>query len=98
MGNTPRTAMAKLAAVQAEVEAVGAVSINIRSEVIEVKPFGDWPVDALEDLNDSKFRSWAEQCLTARGWEVWQELKPTMNEITPFFAEYNKATGQDLGK
>lgn len=98
MGNTPVTAMAKLAAVQAEATAIDAVSINIRSEAIEVKPFGDWPIEAIEDLQEQRFRLWAQDCLTDAGLEIWNRLRPTVNETLAFFADYNRATGQDLGK
>lgn len=98
MANTPKTGMAKLAKVQAEVAALGGVDVDLRGEPVGVKAFGDWPMDAVEDLEDSRFRSWSEACLTDEGLEVWQRLRPTVNEVTQFFADWNEASGQDLGK
>lgn len=88
----------KLAQIQAEIAAVEGVAITLRGEPVSIKPFGDWPMDALEDLNDSKFRAWAEGCLTEDGLAAWRRLKPTVNEVTQFFADFNTASGQDLGK
>lgn len=98
MGNATTTGMAKLAKIQSEVKALAGVKVELRGEMVEVKAFGDWPMDAVEDLEASKFRAWSEGALTDDGLEIWQRLKPTVNEVTQFFADYNEASGQDLGE
>lgn len=98
MANTPKAGMAKLAKIQAEIASFDGVQIEIRGQVVGVKAFGEWTQDALEDLNAGAIRAWTEGALTEDGLEVWQELKPTVDEVLLFFAEYNKSSGQDLGK
>jgi hypothetical protein len=89
---------AKLAAVQKQAVVTDPVTIEVRGKGIEVKAVGDWAVDAMEDVADGKFKSWAQACLTDAGLKVWQELRPTFNEVQQMFSDFNAVTGQHPGK
>lgn len=99
MGNTPKSAMKKLAVLQAEAALdTGTTTVTCRDHKLTFRALGDWDIDCLEDLADNKFRAWASGALTPESFELWLEIRPTLNEVIAMLTEYTDATGTDLGK
>lgn len=75
---------------------VGGVALKGRE--LTVLPVGAWKTSAMKALRAGDLESWAEKCLDAASWVVWQEVDPTLDEAGEFLAAWSAKTGEDSGK
>ncbi|MBL1098920.1 hypothetical protein [Streptomyces coffeae] len=60
---------------------------------LEVLPVSKWRSSTMNALQNGDLESWAHAALTPEGYETWQEIDPTMEEIAEFFTSMNGQPG-----
>lgn len=94
-------------AIQAEVMAevgpqpVKTVPVTMGNGVtVRVPLQSEWRMDAMNFMRAGDFTSWAESVLSDDDlglWDDWMDRNPKLGEVTQFFDELGKATGQAAG-
>jgi hypothetical protein len=69
------------------------VPLGSDGQIVEVLPQRVWRSSALDALNNGRFGEWAEKCLTEDGYDTWEDVDPTLEEIEEFFAAVGEANG-----
>lgn len=65
---------------------------------ITVPPAGRWKTRANTMLRDGNLDGWAQITLSAEDWATWSELDPTNDDAGAFFAAWQEAAGETVGK
>jgi hypothetical protein len=75
------------------------VPLGPNGDLVHVLPRRQWKSSALEALHNGNIEYWARMCLHRPDYEnIWVGLDPDIDEVTQMFAEWNKLTGDNVGK
>jgi hypothetical protein len=85
---TRRTTTAKKAQAPASPSSDEPIVGTLCGQEVEVLPVSKWRRTAMAALRTGDIDTWADLCLTDDGYDVWEELDPTMGEIAEFFASF----------
>lgn len=82
----------------AENEAQGKrVQGELAGRMVSVPPVKQWRSSALKALRDGDFETWAKVTLDDDGWEHWQEIDPTLQQVEDYFTAINPGLGTNPG-
>lgn len=70
---------------------------ELAGKTIYVPPVSKWRASALHAIREGDLQTWAEKTLLDDDWDLWQEIDPTLDEVTAFFDTLNGQTGVDSG-
>jgi len=70
---------------------------TLDGNTILVPPLSQWKSSAMRALNNGDFETWAERTLDDEGWEVWQDVDPSVDQIDEFFGSFSDQLGVDRG-
>jgi hypothetical protein len=95
--------MTPLEAVQADAESgPDGVPVVLTTETaavtLTVPPPGRWKSRANTMLREGNFDGWAEITLSDGDWARWVEADPTNDDVEAFFAGWQDAAGETVGK
>jgi hypothetical protein len=65
---------------------------------ITVPPPGRWKSRANTMLREGNFDGWAEITLSDQDWASWADADPTNDDVEAFFAAWQAAAGETVGK
>lgn len=73
------------------------IQCELAGKTVYVPPVNKWRASALHAIREGDLQTWAEKTLLDDDWDIWQEVDPTLDEVTAFFDTLNGQTGVDSG-
>jgi hypothetical protein len=73
------------------------IQCELAGKTMYVPPVSKWRASALHAIREGDLQTWAEKTLLDDDWDLWQEIDPTLDEVTKFFETLNGQTGVDSG-
>lgn len=70
---------------------------ELAGKTIYVPPVNKWRASALHAIREGDLQTWAEKTLLDDDWAIWEEVDPTLDEVTAFFDTLNGQTGVSSG-
>lgn len=79
-------------------DADGYDAVTLEGNSLQVKPVRQWRSSAVRALSDLNYDVWAQGCLSASSYRVWQSVDPTIEQCEEFFSAWTERTGQHKGE